>query len=202
MTGDACVEASGVLETGGRRLDLGGFSVQRGGVCLVEGECAPVLFSGFLPPAKSCIRVLGAEAGGVEARAVTAIAARDLPVITGLTVLEHLLLAVRLGGPRVRGSGLDFSATLAVVGLAAGEEVLASTLAPRDRFRLSLAMMMVRPVPLWVAGAWGEEIGPAAVEVLRRHASDGGAVIVAGWSGQLRPAIRLLAAGGRVRAVT
>lgn len=199
---EACVEASGVLESCGKQLDLGAFSIPRGSLAAVEGEEAPVLFSAFVPPAKSCVRVFGAAAGGVEARAVTAIATRDLQPVPGLTVLEHVLLAVRLGGPRRAGRELDFSAALAAAGVAGHREAFASTLSAQGRFGLSLAMMMARPVPLWIVAAWNEEIGPLALEVLERHAADGNTVIVAGWSGRLRPAIRLLASGGRVQAVT
>lgn len=146
MARDANCEVQGVVEG----WSLGTFALGAGEAVDLVGAPSGLVARCFLEEvAGTTIRVRGARVGSREARSVAAVAFGEFRPLAHLEVLEHLVLAVRVGPPRL-GKGPRFLEALDEVGLASLASAKAGVLDAEGCWRLALAMMLVRPVPLWV----------------------------------------------------
>jgi len=150
VTPKTVLEVQGSMPVAGETLRLGTWKLAEGSVMRLVGAPAELIAKAFLglEPAAQ-IRMVGAKAGTQEARTVSAIAFADFEPISSLKVLEHLALAVRIGPPRL-GKVPLFRDVLDEVGLAAWANTPARELTSEGRLQLSLAMLLVRLLPVWV----------------------------------------------------
>jgi ABC-type nitrate/sulfonate/bicarbonate transport system ATPase subunit len=171
---EANCEVTGVVQGWG----LGTFALAAGEAVDLVGAPSEVVVRAFLEEEpEATIRVRGAHVGSREARSVMAVAFGGFRPLGHLQVLEHLVLAVRIGPPRL-GRVPRFREVLEEVGLGALAGARAEVLDADGRWRLGLAMALVRPVPLWVlavpeGGALPEPVR-ARVDELRAR---GGSVL-------------------------
>jgi ABC-type transport system involved in cytochrome c biogenesis ATPase subunit len=132
-------------------------------------------FLGLEPNAQ--ITALGAKAGSREARSVLALAFAGFTPMPSLKVLEHLALAVRIGPPRL-GRVPSFREVLEEVGLLSSANEAAARLDADGRFQLSLAMMLVRLLPVWVVAPPLNYQAPVGVIERMKQALNAGVAIV------------------------
>lgn len=178
MTPKAVLEVRGLVADDGTSIRLGTWSLAAGESMLLTGGSQELLVRAFLGlEADAQITVLGAKAGSREARSVMALAFAGFTPIPSLKVLEHLALAVRIGPPRL-GRVPSFREVLTEVGLLDSANELARNLDADQRFELSLAMLLVRLLPLWVVAPPMNYRAPAAIVDRMRQASDSGVAIV------------------------
>jgi len=174
MARDANCEVSGVIDGWG----LGTFALAAGEAVDLVGAPSEVVVRAFLeetPEAR--IRVRGARIGSSEARSVMAVAFGAFRPLGHLQVLEHLVLAVRLGPPRL-GKVPRFLEVLDEVGLGPRAGARAELLDRDARWRLSLAMLLVRPEPLWViARPEDAQLPEAVASRIQELRSRGGSVL-------------------------
>lgn len=148
------------------------------------------------------LRVRGARLGTLEGRAMGAVAARDFEPVEGLTVAEHLVLAVRLARRVGSAPVPSFADVLRASGLEGRDGAVAVDLSPRARARLELAMALVRPAVarlLWVEDA---DVEPEVFDRVLRE-SIGGAVLVVGRRPvEVSGAVRFAVQGSRLTRAT
>ncbi|WP_298209198.1 hypothetical protein [Ferrimicrobium sp.] len=150
MTPKPVLEVQGSVSHRGEVLRLGTWKLGQGETMLLTGGSPDLVARAFLglePNAE--ISVLGARVGSREARSVLGIAFEEFSPMPSLKVLEHLALAVRVGPPRL-GKVPPFRAVLGDVDLLSVANEPAGRLDKAGRFRLSLAIMLVRLLPVWV----------------------------------------------------
>jgi len=146
MAKEANCEVAGVVEGWG----LGTFALGPGESVDLVGAPSEAVVRAFLEELpEASIRVRGARVGSSEARSVMAVAFGGFRPLGHLQVLEHLVLAVRIGPPRL-GQVPRFREVLEEVGLGSLAGAPAEVLDAEGRWLLGLAMLLVRPVPLWV----------------------------------------------------
>lgn len=169
MTPKTVLEVQGSVAYGDATLRLGTWKLTEGETMLLTGgPPEPVVraFLGLDPHAE--ISVLGARVGSREARSVLGIAFAGFVPMPSLKVLEHLALAVRIGPPRL-GKVPSFRAVLEEVGLLPLANEPAGRLDANGRFALSLAVMLVRLLPVWVVVTpLGFVTSPSVVERLKQ----------------------------------
>ncbi|MCL5973743.1 MAG: hypothetical protein ACYCWN_01705 [Ferrimicrobium sp.] len=150
MTPKTVLEVQGSASHTAGTLRLGTWRLAEGEVMHLSGasmELVTRAFLGLEPDAD--IRIVGAKVGSREARTAYAMTFAGFEPVPALKVLEHLALAVRIGPPRL-GKVPSFRQVLDDVGLTAFANTPASQLRADGRLRLSLAMTLVRLLPVWV----------------------------------------------------
>jgi ABC-type transport system involved in cytochrome c biogenesis ATPase subunit len=159
-------------------MRLGTWSLTEGEPMLLTGGSQDLLVRAFLGLEEDAqITVLGAKAGSREARSVLALAFEGFIPMPSLKVLEHLALAVRIGPPRL-GRVPSFREVLEEVGLLSSANKSAGDLDADGRFQLSLAMMLVRLLPVWVVAPPISYRASAGVVERLKQALDVGVAIV------------------------
>ncbi len=178
MTPRTVLEVRGSVAREGVSVRLGTWSLSEGGSMLLTGGSQDLVVRAFLglePDAQ--IMVLGAKAGSREARSVLAMAFAEFTPMPSLKVLEHLALAVRIGPPRL-GRVPSFREVLEEVGLLSSANEVAANLDTDGRFQLSLAMLLVRLLPVWVVAPPISYQASIGVIERMKQALDAGVAIV------------------------
>lgn len=161
-------------------VEIGSFSVSRGEVAWV-GMVRPKDFTDVLIGAKEPLvgeaRVLGARPGTEEARSVTAVALERTMFPSGLSVKEMCLYAIRKGAPFGSKPPLVVE-VLAAVGFESDPRTRVELLDSRERFRLACALLLFRPVPLWVVEIDVDMPVEDIAGVVRARTQQGGACLV------------------------
>ncbi len=178
MTPRTVLEMRGSVSREGASVRLGTWSLAEGESMLLTGGSQDLVVRAFLGLESSAqITVLGAKAGSREARSVLALAFAGFTPMPSLKVLEHLALAVRIGPPRL-GRVPSFREVLDEVGLLSSANEAAASLDADGRFQLSLAMMLVRLLPVWVVAPPIPYRASTGVVERMRQALDAGVAIV------------------------
>ncbi len=174
------MECDGVVVGTEPGLEVGRLSVSRGEIAWMSlarpADFLDVLI-GAREPISGGVRVLGARPGTEEARSVTAVATQRIVFPPGLSVKEVCLYAIRKGAPPGTKPPLA-KEVLAAVGFEGDERTRADCLDSGERFRLACALMLFRPVPLWVIEISASSPGSDIAAVVRRRTQQGGACVI------------------------
>ncbi len=173
-----------MISNGAMRLDVHRLRVGAGGIVrLVLADPSAFLAALEDGSGEGELRIRGARIGTEEGKVLAVVTPRPFRPLLGVSVVEHLVLAIRLAR-RLRGVRVPpLGEVLEACGLAERAGVLGERLTAAECDRLSLAIGLVRPAFarfLWIEA--GEVSTSALDRILMLHADAGGASVVLGRS--------------------
>jgi hypothetical protein len=174
MSRKLILEGRGELAGG---ISVDGLELRAGESLAVTGDGVAHLVKGFLTGPGNALLVLGARADTLEARSVTAVVPFEFQPSPALSCLEHLVAALRLSKKRHKPRE-GFRETLAGVGLAGYEQLVAEELGADQRYLLGLAIAMVRPVSLLVIAVRNSGLLTEWTKAQLRIAKEEGAAVL------------------------
>lgn len=125
--------------------------------------------------------VLGARSGTLEGRALIAVAPESFIPLAGLSVVEHLVLAIRLARRVGVPPTCSIEEALAVTGLEELGGAVVEDLGEPEQARVARAMALVRPARLRAVRLEDDAVGAeVSARVLVREAEHGAASLVVG----------------------
>lgn len=144
------------------------------------------------------VRIKGARLGTPEGRAVCAVAPRDFEPVEGLTVAEHLVLAVRLARRLGSTPVPSFADVLRASDLQGRDGEVAADLDPRARARIALAMALVRPAVARLLWVEDDDVVPEVFDRVLRESIEGVVLIVGRRPIEVSGAVRFSVQGSRL----
>lgn len=151
-------------------------------------------------PVGTELRVRGALAGTQEGRALLAVAPRTITPMPGLSVVEHLVLAIRLARRLPGRAAGTIAEALGASGLEGLEGVVVEDLGHEEVRRVAVAMALVRPAFARLLWLEDRDNGAETIVRLLEERTHGGevGVVIGARPPEAPGAVQLVALGGRL----